>query len=322
MAREPGISSGDDRDSFIQTWLFFGLLGEFYNCNSSELNQGVDGRSAAKKALDIIYGRIVRRKGDEKYIVVDLDTLNFYLQVARSRPSKDAAQKAARWKHLVVCLRHAWEVLLYHKQHMNHIVKNLILANCEILMQALYATGAMMGMKLDFGMDWSSKYLDEQAKREMLLSGWCPSDISGMEGKYSRIHTIYMLRAIDRSLPKREGDHKACTNMACKMYQINGPKDAIRHYKEDCYCKHVEVDPKELDSILMGGEKIPLLRLVGDVNSLYSKIVESGSQVDYVALSHVWADGLGNPDANALQQCQLLHIRELIDNISVGQRCQ
>ena len=313
------FSSDDDRDSFIQTWLFFGLLGEFCNCNSSELDQGVDGRSAAKKALDIIYRRLVHQNGDEKYVVVDFDTLNFFLQFARSRPSKDATQKAARWKHLVVCLRHAWEVLLYHKlKHMNHIIKNSISANCEILMQTLRATGSMMGMKIDFGMNWSSEYLDEQAKQEMLLSGWCPSDICRMEEQYSRINTIHMLRMMDRSLPKREGDHRACTNMACKMHQINDSKYVLRHHEEDCHCKPLKVDPKKLDSILMDGDKIPLLRLVGDINYLDSEIVESGSGVDYVALSHVWADGLGNPHANALQQCQVFHIRELIDNISVG----
>lgn len=39
------------------------------------------------------------------------------------------------------------------------------------------------------------------------------------------------------------------------------------------------------------------------------------SDVTFVAISHVWADGLGNPSANKLPQCQLSRLQGLVDNM-------
>lgn len=41
------------------------------------------------------------------------------------------------------------------------------------------------------------------------------------------------------------------------------------------------------------------------------ELVESTDDTCYVALSHVWADGLGNPFGNALPKCQLLGLQTL-----------
>lgn len=41
------------------------------------------------------------------------------------------------------------------------------------------------------------------------------------------------------------------------------------------------------------------------------ELVEYKTEYTYIALSHLWADGLGNPHANALPRCQLLHISHL-----------
>ena len=38
-------------------------------------------------------------------------------------------------------------------------------------------------------------------------------------------------------------------------------------------------------------------------------------QIYYVAISHVWIDGLGNPNANSLPVCQLACLRHLLEEV-------
>jgi Heterokaryon incompatibility protein (HET) len=45
------------------------------------------------------------------------------------------------------------------------------------------------------------------------------------------------------------------------------------------------------------------------------ELVESTGDTCYVALSHVWADGLGNPFGNALPKCQLLALQTLAQEV-------
>jgi hypothetical protein len=35
----------------------------------------------------------------------------------------------------------------------------------------------------------------------------------------------------------------------------------------------------------------------------------------YIAISHVWSDGLRNPRINALPRCQILRLRDLVANL-------
>jgi hypothetical protein len=64
------------------------------------------------------------------------------------------------------------------------------------------------------------------------------------------------------------------------------------------------------------GDKIPLLRLVGGLQDMRVKLVESTRNSKYVAISHVWADGLGNPYTNSLHRCKLLALRELVAEVA------
>jgi hypothetical protein len=42
-------------------------------------------------------------------------------------------------------------------------------------------------------------------------------------------------------------------------------------------------------------------------------IIERKPDMAYVAISHVWSDGLGNVEANALPACQLMYIQGIVD---------
>ncbi|KAG8531222.1 uncharacterized protein KY384_004580 [Bacidia gigantensis] len=81
-------------------------------------------------------------------------------------------------------------------------------------------------------------------------------------------------------------------------------------------CEFMNVPEKKLVDCLELGD-LPLLRLREDKDSdkMSIEIVASTNSTPYVALSHVWTDGLGNPHATALPRCQLSRLKALIDKL-------
>jgi hypothetical protein len=90
----------------------------------------------------------------------------------------------------------------------------------------------------------------------------------------------------------------------------------VGHLEDDCTCSELFIDTSEITGILLHGNKIPLLRFVGGMEDLKAEIVESTCESKYIAISHVWTDGLGNPRANALHRCKLYHLRNLVAEVA------
>lgn len=85
------------------------------------------------------------------------------------------------------------------------------------------------------------------------------------------------------------------------------------HLTDGCSCDDYVTDSLVLDRILARGS-LPLLQ-VKTASPLDEISVDAGEvqpESKYVALSHFWADGLGNPFANSLPRCQLRHISNLV----------
>lgn len=117
---------------------------------------------------------------------------------------------------------------------------------------------------------------------------------------------------IDKSFPLR--DHSRCTATTCNLYQINKHTYKEQHQEEGCDCEQLLVKEEDLTGALFREDSFPYLRLKGDLHNLTYEIVELGT-APYIAISHVWADGLGNPHANSLHKCKLHHLRELVNVI-------
>ncbi|MDI1486487.1 MAG: hypothetical protein OHK93_005717 [Ramalina farinacea] len=75
---------------------------------------------------------------------------------------------------------------------------------------------------------------------------------------------------------------------------------------------------EEIGSILRNGD-IPLIAMDTSTSPSQMEVVRYKEQSeycnDYVAISHVWSDGLGNPKANSLPRCQLDHIQHLVNKL-------
>ena len=157
---------------------------------------------------------------------------------------------------------------------------------------------------------------------------WCPSDIRFMLGKLS-CACCYLMSHVSRPHPQRShlsahtadlpsnGDSKStresfCTHEVCAHTQIR--QDAYRTaHASNCNgsCGYLSV-PIDSITTALDCDSVAVVELYEDVcgdehlTVLPAKKIEGG----YLAISHVWADGLGNLEATSLPQCQVMQLSQ------------
>jgi hypothetical protein len=149
----------------------------------------------------------------------------------------------------------------------------------------------------------------EWADDELVGQGWCPSDV----GRFSDtslhyfILRAYALQMVRPSINNRaEVVHSKCTLIECAGNYIDKDTYKTKHVRPDCNCEHVGPDIEAVKKILRKGGT-PLVRIPTSKDNTALKLdaVQDHPGRRYVAISHVWSDGLGNAGGNSLPLCQL-----------------
>lgn len=150
----------------------------------------------------------------------------------------------------------------------------------------------------------------------MIDNNWCPSEISRTLEQFSPA-SMYYVSLLDRSTTVR--DHSQCTSRKCFAFLVNESTYQTKHVDEDCECSFLGPDISKLVQTIQSGS-FPVLCINIDKRSdTVQVIVEEYEQgKEYIALSHVWADGLGNPTTNTLPICQLRKLKRYLDDLREG----
>lgn len=145
-------------------------------------------------------------------------------------------------------------------------------------------------------------------------SGWCPRQIEVMVASTASLQSIYFFTSMHDSVSA--GRHGLCNSKNCVAYQTHLENYVTRHATKDCSCEELCVDESSLDAVVTTGA-LALLRIreADTLDGLAVELVPSQPDSRYLALSHVWADGLGNVKANALPRCQLLQLRKYAQSL-------
>jgi hypothetical protein len=144
----------------------------------------------------------------------------------------------------------------------------------------------------------------------MIRTGKCPFQTHNliMQHGYS---VMYYLSRIETPT-RRSTDHSCCSRYECIAHNVNMDSYESSHTQPDCPCPLISVDVLRMQEIVASGG-IPIVQVKEGQEGHISLHVSKASQsTRYVAISHVWADGLGNPNANALPRCQLVLISRRI----------
>jgi hypothetical protein len=166
--------------------------------------------------------------------------------------------------------------------------------------------------------------------------GWCPSELLVLHDQFDTSGLLFMnnLRrpnptlchrmirihgglggAEKTSIPPPAPSASLCNSYKCALRQLSDSTYQTRHTEDCSDCFDMVADPGELSAILTDGNVPLILSIDSGTTSPYIQLVPASDDVAYVAISHVWSDGLGNLQRNALPRCQLLRISNIIRNL-------
>lgn len=279
-----------EQEDFLQRWLFFGLIHEI-----------LDDRYRPEEfigSFEIEGGKIT--------IVQTLKlvkTLDSWIKDIRA----NCVDPRHTYEHIAECLRLAFATFMGDPR-----IKLSLASQGEVLAFAVNEAYNVPGLKHDKCPSCWAILIDyEDWKNTMLSSGWCPSQVTiSFRGPRYYLQTMHFLKFLDS--PASDGLHRKCNDDQCLAYKIDLARYQPKHMN-CCSCEHLSIDTKRLSEILEAGS-LPLVRIRkgNTLDELSIELIGSESTSHYIALSHVWADGLGNPYENALPRCQLSFLHETI----------
>ncbi|KAH7112955.1 hypothetical protein B0J11DRAFT_542350 [Dendryphion nanum] len=155
----------------------------------------------------------------------------------------------------------------------------------------------------------------------MLDQGWCTHQVHYLAKKYDFVTFSYLAEL--PLAPERREDHATCSHYpSCVVYNVDMNNYTPAHRTPDCGCKSVSAPYDELTRII-SERQVPLINIEQseDPGRMTLRLHARTMFTKYVSVSHVWADGLGNPAENALPACQLTYLAARLHDIYGHSNC-
>ncbi|KAI7354298.1 hypothetical protein KC354_g11200 [Hortaea werneckii] len=313
---QPDLSSEQKEEAqiLIQTWLVLGLLHEVFGSYfTAEKKEEAEGLVAFFRTEDVRTGEAF------------LSTSQLPRLVDRWVRDHSALHGTEEGK---VLLEHLIQCLLASHSF-------LVASNKRTGMQdAVSWSAACLGETLEFVVletlekgtrslptFWGECYQRPGLVELMERKGWCPADVAIWLHAAEGVQTLFYLSKLEQPLRK---DHGKCQGSnVCQATQYDMSKGGgMIHRCADGSCDILEVDVEAMKTTFDDGTFGLLEFSTTDTDELYIRVVpyqpnndDTETDTPYVALSHVWAEGLGNPVANALPRCQLDHVHNSVEQL-------
>ncbi|KAK0201162.1 hypothetical protein DFS33DRAFT_1112154 [Desarmillaria ectypa] len=148
------------------------------------------------------------------------------------------------------------------------------------------------------GISWTFLfYAFDHMEKAMLSDEWCPLTIRIISEQacvlsYASTRRPYVRDAIG---------HQKCRRNACVINTIDTSSYSNKHTMEACACVYSKPPLEQVAGSLERGA-IPVVYQLPINNNMSSC---SASQTSYIAISHLWADGLGSTTEVGLPTCQI-----------------
>jgi hypothetical protein len=287
--------------TFLQDWLFFGLL-----------------RAILPEEIDLRVGDFIRTDDRGERYITTRKLVNDYLkpwEEILGKLPRDEIEALTKRNHRI--LKEASK-LCYHLSELPsapglHLFPPLSLEcvlPCALLGYALSITNASPNIG---GLVWTTGDLIAE---QMELQGWCPFIVSGIAHSHE-IATRCYFTTLGGPKQKKARNHARCTDTLCYQTQV---KDA-QHTTLHCACAMLP-SPAAVVAKAIRDKLTPLLKYEPATSFAPSSLGFglSNSSSPYVAISHVWCDGLGNPKGNEIHNCQAKRLQQAVDRIFQGQK--
>ncbi|KAH8746287.1 hypothetical protein BGZ57DRAFT_192811 [Hyaloscypha finlandica] len=307
----------------LQNWLFFGILHDIFR----------------KVGAKFQVKDFVESCEDGEWL--STKRLPEYIDAWKTKEGEDVEGKQARGMEIMSNLHWASKVAAEFERVIpsrgmgeSALSFSILLLAYTLQQQAnvIYGTG--------FVLSFTSSYL----RRRFLASGWCPNQVAAIEASFMLPWQYYVyLTSKDRLDDQSRDLHNHCTISNCEANQVSRETYRLRHvfndrgieFESHCPICHIadgyrksaprktffDPDLKELVQIVEEGG-IPLISIYNVNLEQYNndpKIVRyDPSRMKYVAISHVWADGLGNPYSNSIHLCQIMMLAKALTQLGAN----
>lgn len=288
-----------EQESFMQTWLFFGFLNEVLGDLYSEEDFVVKDDAAESDRFVVCTGK-----------------LRPLLEAAcklRFEEEPHAIQK--QFENLRECLLLLITVSSAFRSDFDWGLMCSIAAVHEATVYSIHHITKKVGSGEIPTMPWAGKYFRVAIRNRMLEAGWCSSEIERAKDKFSNTQSFYFMSRMRKNEIRR--NHLACTTSLCSALQVDLATYQTKHRRASCNCLDAILNIDDVVTLLRS-QKLPLLKITQKdehLESLKVEVVAYTPETRYVAISHVWADGLGNPRGNSVPACQLSYILERINTL-------
>jgi hypothetical protein len=291
LLKAPDSKIGDrayiDALSFLQSWLFFGTLGRAFGMNGIKINTG-----------DYIRHEQGEQEGTGNYITTSrlLSHIAEYVEIEKRFSPQTRYQRMLPaiqfFDH--VC-RTAWS-LDETVGDRHEVLWGSILLSVTVLCNSLRFLIYGLSVWTSSGRHFLGKYMER--------AGWCPNRVAMINDVYTETTAYYIYTL---GPPSRGKDHSRCSWSVCAANQIDEASYETLHQRPGCQCEFVELPLDKIESICEAGG-IPLVSVMetaSEESPFVYGIEPHRPGIPYIAFSHVWSDGLGNPHTNALWKCQM-----------------
>lgn len=283
--------------AFLQTWLYFGVLSEV-------LEIKVDEREFIRDK-EITTQELPRYLGDWKNREINL------------APN----DKIRRQIKIDLCLDEVRIILAEYRRiqypspypeiELSIMVLVEVLDRAKRMILGVSETFELTGWSQEAQKGWGHSTLLEE---QMLHSKWCPTTLAMLRHSLGSVSVMYYAHGLEPPHSKSSPNHSKCKGRFCMAEQVDESTYKTRHV-EGCLsrrkCLHIGPKLEELEDAL-SKDSFPLLSTSKEQTV---QVVKYRPGMKYVAFSHVWAHGLGNPRRNTLPKCQLLRLQSFVNKI-------
>ncbi|KAK0509938.1 hypothetical protein JMJ35_007332 [Cladonia borealis] len=291
--------------AFVQSWLFFGLLESIFARpipTSYMVRTGSDGEAYLyTRTLPALLEAWARR-----LTVVEAE----YRDVALRKARECAVQARSTLTTILDDLSETeYEAIFSELRKLILSFQCLISLLCEAI-----ARHAEVCLHMEVGsFSAPPSFLTETASYSDLWvrKGWCRFVIASAEITMSPS----LLKLVDAAgFASGSTDHELCTAEQCERNNIQAETYAQRHCPRSCRCHPFwKLDITQVRDVLDSGY-IPVVRIHADGRSLeLGGFHPNNKNKDYIAFSHVWADGLGSNTETGLPACQIRRLHRLAE---------
>ncbi|KAI9060143.1 hypothetical protein FKP32DRAFT_1595532 [Trametes sanguinea] len=150
---------------------------------------------------------------------------------------------------------------------------------------------------------------------KMRAAGWCPYTLSGLTTDLSSFLSFPRLLQLSPLIRTAVDEHAPCRSHSCTFYTFDETHVYCQaHTTSCCSCQFAK---PPLDDVLrlLSQDVVPVILYDGE----FLQVVPA-ADTPYVAISHVWAEGMGSATEDGLPTCVIERLASIVRQVLPGSK--